>query len=222
MVLRRGVSLVVGNVLMVLLVIVGVATIWSVIKPTIDKSAEEINTDCLSVRVEPVSCVVDYSATASNPFPPLAFPYVNLTVKRNTGVGDLRAVNFIFEGNEWSLAQPGGAGTNFVYQIVGQPNDPILMQTPSFDEFETFSYNGLNFDLTGPSGDLSPLVDIAEYSALPVFSIGLGPKKFNVGAVLGAEGKVCPILSQPISCTCITHSISPPFVVSDLCATINS
>ena len=48
---RSGLSSVVGNVLMVLLVIVGVAVIWSVVKPTIDKSAKQIEADCLNIDV---------------------------------------------------------------------------------------------------------------------------------------------------------------------------
>ena len=54
---KKGVSTVVANVLIVLLVIVGIAVIWAVVNPTLEKSAKGIQTaDCFNVKVKPVSC----------------------------------------------------------------------------------------------------------------------------------------------------------------------
>ncbi len=84
---RKGVSEVVANVLIVLLVIVGVAVIWSVVKPTIDKSAEQINTVCLEVGIEANSCKSN-TATPAN---------WDVVVKRSTGAGKLTGLKLIFE-----------------------------------------------------------------------------------------------------------------------------
>ncbi len=213
---RRGISAVVANVLIVLLVIASVAVIWAAVKPAIDKSAKQIESDCITVQVEPVRCVVDYSQTASFPNPPVALPFVNLTVKRNVGAGDLRGITLLFEGNIWSLTQPSGV---FSYQVVASSEDPVHMPVSSFDQLETLSYSLFSFDVAG--SDTSPLVNISNYNIPGAFAIGLGPKRFSVAAEIGPKHKACSVLSQPIPCTCITHVITPTVPV-DLCPTINS
>lgn len=82
---RKGVSEVVANVLIVLLVIVGIAVIWSVVKPTIDRGAAGVQADCFTVNVEPVTCV----ANGANSW--------NVTVKRNPGAGTIENVELVFE-----------------------------------------------------------------------------------------------------------------------------
>ena len=81
---KKGVSEVVANVLIVLLVIVGIAVIWSVVKPTIDKGAAGVQADCFTVVVQPVSCT------------PNAGNY-DIVVKRNPGSGTFDAIELLFE-----------------------------------------------------------------------------------------------------------------------------
>ncbi len=81
---KKGVSEVVANVLIVLLVIVGIAVIWSVVKPTIDKGAAGVQADCFTVSVEPVSCT------------PNAGNY-DIVVKRNPGSGTFETIELLFE-----------------------------------------------------------------------------------------------------------------------------
>ena len=82
---RKGVSEVVANVLIVLLVIVGIAVIWSVVKPTVDKGAQGIKTgsECLSLSLEAVSCT--YTGTAAT-----------VIVKRNPGAGNFENLELVF------------------------------------------------------------------------------------------------------------------------------
>src|SRR3989344_4253193 len=82
---KKGVSEVVANVLIVLLVIVGIAVIWSVVKPTIDKGAAGVQADCFTVAVEPVSCTPNIAGVW------------NVTVKRNPGDGEFQAIELVFE-----------------------------------------------------------------------------------------------------------------------------
>ena len=88
---RKGVSEVIANVLIVLLVIVGIAVIWSVVKPTIDKGAQGIKTqsDCLGLSVEPVSCIYDTDASSAT-----------AKIKRNPGAGNFESVDIVFTGND--------------------------------------------------------------------------------------------------------------------------
>ncbi len=82
---RKGVSEVVANILIVLLVIVGIAVIWSVVKPTIDKGAKGIQGDCFTVSVQPVSC------TSPN-------GKWKVGVKRNPGAGTFEKIELLFNG----------------------------------------------------------------------------------------------------------------------------
>ena len=87
---RKGVSEVVANILIVLLVIVGIAVIWSVVKPTIDKGAKGIQGDCFTVQVQPVSCSGEVGSW-------------DVSVKRGPGAGNLEAVELIFEDETGSI-----------------------------------------------------------------------------------------------------------------------
>lgn len=80
---KKGVSEVVANVLIVLLVIVGIAVIWSVVKPTIDKGAAGVQADCFTVSVEPVSCTLSGSTAT-------------VSVKRNPGSGTFESIEILF------------------------------------------------------------------------------------------------------------------------------
>ncbi len=114
---KKGVSEVVANVLIVLLVIVGVAVIWSVVKPTIDKSAEQIDTGCFEVSLEANSCKPN-AVTAAN---------WDVVVKRSTGAGTLTGMKLIFEDSSSGATTVVDAGT-----ITG------------FDELETQTFSNLD------------------------------------------------------------------------------
>ncbi len=223
MIFRRGVSLVVGNALIILLVIVGVASIWAVVKPTISKSAEQIETDCLSVSVEPVSCIVDYSNIAD--------PRVTLTVKRNIGEGNIKDINLIFTGNDWVFTTTSPPLAVY-YNVVQTSEFPVIQQISTLNELETNIFSISTIDSLIYGFD-SILVDINQLyfntfiSNLPspsnphsLISVGFAPLTFNVGAITESN-RVCLPLSQPIKCSCITSPITPVVPV-DLCSTINS
>lgn len=95
---KKGVSEVVANVLIVLLVIVGIAVIWSVVKPTIDKGAAGVQADCFTVSVEPVSCVITGSTAV-------------VTLKRNPGAGAFEAIEVLFSDGTDSGTVTSGAPT---------------------------------------------------------------------------------------------------------------
>lgn len=110
---RKGVSEVVANVLIVLLVIVGIAVIWSVVKPTIDKGASGIKTgsECLSLSLEPVSCTY-VAATGA----------VTAKIKRNPGAGSFESIDLVFQGN--------GGSSKVLNHIVTQA---VLTELSTYD-----------------------------------------------------------------------------------------
>lgn len=122
---KKGVSEVVANVLIVLLVIVGIAVIWSVVKPTIDKSAEGIQADCFTLSVEPVTCTLRSGA-------------YDIVVKRNPGAGTFEKVEVVFEN-------AAGQSTRFT------PTAAIMSTGASaLDELETVTIAGATTSLTAP------------------------------------------------------------------------
>jgi hypothetical protein len=111
---RRGVSEVVANVLIVLLVIVSIAVVWSVVKPTIDKGTKGIQSDCFTINVEPISCSSDVSGW-------------NVKLKRNPGAGNFESVELVFEDASGNIERYSPS--------------PSIASTGagSFDELETTS-----------------------------------------------------------------------------------
>ena len=116
---RKGVSEVVANVLIVLLVIVGIAVLWSVVKPTIDKSAKGINSDCFTVSVEAVSCSI---VGANQP---------SVIIKRNPGSGAFENVDLLFEDASGNTQRYTPTGTN-------------MISNTGLTELETMSVLGIN------------------------------------------------------------------------------
>ncbi len=49
---KRGLSSIVATVLIILLVIVAIGIVWGVLKPSITKSAESANLDCIKINLE--------------------------------------------------------------------------------------------------------------------------------------------------------------------------
>lgn len=132
---KKGVSEVVANVLIVLLVIVGVAVIWSVVKPTIDKSAEQIDTGCFEVSLEATSCKSNPAVTTTT-----ATTKWDVVVKRSTGAGKLTGMKLIFED---------AAGAT---QVIDAPTTPAIsgltelatIKYPSVEDGTTFVPTKLN------------------------------------------------------------------------------
>lgn len=81
---KRGLSPVVANVLIILLVIAAVAIVWAVVRPAIEDTGEQIGTgtDCITLDFEILSC----DSTG------------NVVVRRNAG-GPVDLVNFRLSGD---------------------------------------------------------------------------------------------------------------------------
>lgn len=115
---KKGVSEVVANVLIVLLVIVGIAVIWSVVKPTIDKGAQGVQADCFTVSVEPVSCAIAGTTATVN-------------VKRNPGAGDFTNVDVVLENAAGDTRKVSPATAVSSTTLTELSTTPIAVTIPS-------------------------------------------------------------------------------------------
>ena len=90
---KKGLSDVITNVLIILLVVIAVSIIGYFVLPMITKSGEKIQSAeaCLSVSLELVKCT-------------LSDTLANVTVKRNPGEATLKELKLIFEKEDGSTS----------------------------------------------------------------------------------------------------------------------
>lgn len=86
---RKGLSDIVTNVLIILLVLVAIGIIWYFVSPFIRSSAGSVQgtQDCLTIALTPVSCVHKSGTTGA----------YNVTFRRDAGAGNLKEVKLIFK-----------------------------------------------------------------------------------------------------------------------------
>jgi hypothetical protein len=91
MVNKKGMSDVVTNVLIILLVIVAVGILWAFLQPLFTKSGTKLQQAqaCLDITLEPVKCVVSGNDA-------------NVTVKRNEKVANLVEMRLVFTKGDGS------------------------------------------------------------------------------------------------------------------------
>ncbi len=91
---KRGIGDVVVSVLIILLVIIVSTILWIAVRANIDKATKSSQTECLSISLDNVGCEAyghcNYYAGGAE--------YATwVTIKRNSGKGDLKGIRFIFE-----------------------------------------------------------------------------------------------------------------------------
>ena len=92
---KKGISAVVANVLIVLLVVAAVAIIWAVVRPTIEQAGEGIEAGCFTIQVNPESC----DATGEK-----------LRIYRRAGMGEITAFKILVETDTETTVYDGTAG----------------------------------------------------------------------------------------------------------------
>ena len=92
---KKGISAVVANVLIVLLVVAAVAIIWAVVRPTIEQAGEGIEAGCFTIQVNPESC----DATGDK-----------LRIYRRAGMGEITAFKILIETDIGTTVYDGTAG----------------------------------------------------------------------------------------------------------------
>jgi hypothetical protein len=122
---KRGLSDIVTNVLIILLVLVAVGIIWYFVQPFIRQGAQGIegSKDCLTISVTPLSC--SHNTTSGN---------YTVVVNRDTGAGNLQSIKLIF-----------GDGTN----------TKVITRTTTMSEFESATYMLTSTDVPISATELS-------------------------------------------------------------------
>ena len=99
---KKGISAVVANVLIVLLVVAAVAIIWAVVRPTIEQAGEGIEAGCFTIQVNPESCNATANADTGG--------QGTLSIYRRAGMGEITAFKILVETNLGTTVYDGTAG----------------------------------------------------------------------------------------------------------------
>ena len=222
---KKGVSEVVANVLIVLLVIVGIAVIWSVVKPTIDKGAGGIQNagDCFSVSVSPVSCTRGVAAVA-------AVNGVCTTATSCTGTGQgtcasgqpcFAATNGVCTtatsctGTGQGTCASGQTCVGYTPAVVANGITPgsdrvVVQRNSGGGAFENvvfiFSEGAVSSPYTPTGADIiasSTLAELASATrtiAVPVPPISSASAAHKVNIVAKVGGQLCQVTETPIDC----------------------
>src|SRR3989344_5023642 len=96
---KKGLSDVITNVLIILLVLIAISLVWFFVSGTIRTGAEQTSgaADCITVSVEPVSCSTGGTST--------------IIVKRNVGSGALFGIKFVVSSGGISTVYDGNSAT---------------------------------------------------------------------------------------------------------------
>ena len=174
---RKGVSEVVANVLIVLLVIVGIAVIWSVVKPTVDKGSQGIKTgaECLSLSLEPVSCVTTTCAS--------------LTAAGATVCSGV--------GCSWSGTPVACTGTTVNKTIVVKRNPGA----GTFESVELVFSDGTNSGSVSATTSSTSLGELSTATLLKSIPASITGASKTVNVVAKTAGQLCPPLSAPVTCS---------------------
>ena len=86
---KRGISSVVSNALLILIVTISVGTVWVLVTKTTEKPTNQMGNDCLTLNLAPLSCTID----STNP----NAPQINFIVQRKSGQGTLSGVKLLLE-----------------------------------------------------------------------------------------------------------------------------
>ena len=93
MINKKGISAVVANVLIVLLVVAGVVLLWTAVRPTIEQAGEQVSAECVTLDLEVTGCNVTID---------------DLTVRRNSGSGELSSARLIIGGDTTDCSTVSG------------------------------------------------------------------------------------------------------------------
>ena len=99
---KRGLSQVVTTVILILVVLAAIVIIWAAVRPTIQRTSEQISADCITIELTSKSC------SASSVPDGNGINETNITVSRSAGSGDLSAIRFVFSDGS-AVNSPEGA-----------------------------------------------------------------------------------------------------------------
>ena len=212
---KKGVSTIVANVLIILLVVVGVALIWAAVRPSIEEGSEGIQADCFTAQVETTGCTPDTSTATLNDW--------EVTVKRNPGAGDLTGLKFRFENAAGTVTEIDDQLTAQLDELESKPfTSAALTQLTgpicggAVTACSSLTSTGAGTCATQQAGCGDPITGntcsgtatgtcVGTTSALCTGVLGCvwnaGPAKVSVAALVGPQQRVCDIISSPVTCS---------------------
>jgi len=199
MIFKRGVSSIVANVLIVLLVVVGVAVLWAAVKPVIDRTADTVQSDCFTVQLEPLGCPVDVGATTPG-FTTLVGLETTL-LKRNSGAGDLREVKLVYEGSVYDSASLLTSSPSRLRSGTAI----VTSDASSLEELETVSIPSVIYNSDPVGTNLGATLSALAGATQPAETFI--PESVKAYAVVGDNKVLCEIATASIGCQC-TSSLS--------------
>ncbi len=104
---KRGLSSIVSNIIIILIVIISIGAVWFLVVKTTENTTTQISNDCLTLNLAPLSCTIG----TTNP----SAPQINLLVQRKTGQGTLSGVRLFLENQQETVVftrQPTGSLIN--------------------------------------------------------------------------------------------------------------
>ena len=195
---KKGVSEVVANVLIVLLVIVGIAVIWSVVKPTIDKGAGGIQNagDCFSVSVSPVSCTKSNGALEI-PVTCTGTPSAGGTCTTGSSVSQANCQAGCVWGGTAAVASTNGipVGSDKVVIRRNSGGGTFENVVAMFSDGSNSGPVNMNIASTGTAG----LTELASTNVILLVPSTVGAVH-TVTVVPKVGGQLCQVTELPISC----------------------
>jgi flagellin-like protein len=98
---KRGLSQVVTTVILILVVLSAIVIIWAAVRPTIQRTSEQISADCFTIELSVAGCSDSLDTNNDK------INETNVTISRTAGSGDLTAIKFIF-GDGSTIDSPDG------------------------------------------------------------------------------------------------------------------
>jgi hypothetical protein len=174
---KRGLSEVITTVLIILLVLAAIIIIWTVVRPTIQKSAQQINADSLTSSFSIPQQYVIVNAAGDLTF----------KVTRNAGEGEIKALNVVIEDTS------GNRKTFRVNEILNQLETKTISIPKSIHNITSMIKSisiapiVINLDGTELKGNIiaSQSVSYPEY-----FKSIVSYWKFDESSYLGTTGEV--------------------------------
>ncbi|MEK6858968.1 MAG: hypothetical protein AABX53_03605 [Nanoarchaeota archaeon] len=107
---RKGLSDIVTNVLIILLVLVAIGIIWAFVRPSLNQGASQLEgqADCLTIQMEAKSCVKETDNSYS------------VQVFRGAGEGDFKGYKVVFKDVDGNTKSFEKKATTDVIDTLGQ------------------------------------------------------------------------------------------------------
>jgi hypothetical protein len=209
---RRGVSAVVANVLIILLVVVGVALIWAAVRPSIEKGAQGVQADCFTIQLEPTTCT-PLSGSAATCAGTSSASAAQATACANVANPISTTCT---TGNECVFtAATAGSATDLAVTIKRNPGDGTLTglkliyeeddgtSVATVDAVDTQGAAGTGFtqpELLG-SQKYFPKADVALTTALASGKTWADVDQVTIAMQVGSGKNLCNVVHQPIPCS---------------------